>query len=767
MFCMTRVLGVLLAVCAVSAADLPLGTVVQVADSRVELSFDTAASILPDDMVAIYGPGSVTKHPLTGEVTVEQRKLVAKVHVLAVSGGRLSGRVTWQEEGATIASGYDAVPLPGEASPDAPPVLTGTIEALSVEPQGTVTLRLPVADPEGGELSVVWSTSGAGGQLEARTTVEPEVRWSAPGFSGEVTVSASVRDPRGQSLDVSIPITVGELAADWRKRELVTFANRGGRDATQWQHLHRAWDGWWIAIARDGQVHRIAPGWGHFHKHALQEDARVDVVATVPRREGVWLLDRRSRSVLLLGRDGVIRTQIGNLEEGTDLAVDDQGAIYVADQRQGGVVVYEAKGPFRLRIGRPGEGDDAFARLTRIDIGPANELYALDSEGFRIHRYDRFHRRQEAWEIQGDREIRPIDLVHHSLGLLVLMSSGQVLVYNEVGLATTAMQSPLESGWFEQLREPASIEVDGSGDIFVTYPDEGLVVRYNAQGIISGVRGTSLWQQDHFVVDAAGNTYGLDRRSGRITRYDSEGWMLGRFAGTERFGGPFSEPGSMAISHDGDHLFVIDSDRVNIMRFDLSNPQDQPFVFGQRGSNPGQFEEPIALAIDGDKRCYVLDADLHRVAVFDADGSFLFNFGYYERGKQSDELIDPKLLAVAEDGFTAYVYDARRYEIMKFDLDQSARTGTHISNAGGRGKELGQFAGPVGMACDRVGLLYVLDGRRYDLQAIDFSGTNAVTLHAAALPDMGLRRPEALSLGPDGVPWVKGDERLLGLRWKR
>ncbi|MDA3960467.1 MAG: hypothetical protein PF961_06735 [Planctomycetota bacterium] len=766
---LTVLIGVALA-CA-AAEDLPLGTLVQSVDGAVVVGFDAPSTLLPDDMVAIYGPGSVTKHPLTGEVTIEQRKLVAKAQILEVSGTTLRGRVTWAGEGVVLEPGFDVVPMPGEASPDAPPVLSGAVEAVTVEAQSTVTLRVPVQDPEGGRLAVVWSTEGAlgaQGRLWARTTVRPEVRWTAPAVAGTVTVRATVTDRRGQRLDVDLPVTVAEIGDGWRRRTLVGFADQGGREVPAWHNLNRGAIGAWWGVSSEETVHRIAAGWNEVNQLAVQDGVRLSgALAVVPRNAELFVLDGSQRSVMVLAHDGVLRRQIGAFQTPTDLVLDSTGAVYVADQRGGGVQVYEPEGNFRLRLGRPGEAEDSFTNLTRIAIGPADELYCLDAEAFRIQRFDRFHRRLGSWAIQGDRENPPVDLVVHARGLLVLLQDGTIQVFNPKGVANEALRPLFDEGWFDDLEAPVAIAVDGTGDILVSYPEEGLVARYQADGQFAGVRGGSLWAADRYAADGRGRVFGLDEDTGLISAFDAEGWMTARFGGTERYGGPFERPGAMTASADGKYLYVLDTRRITVMRFDLERTDERPFVFGQRGENPGQFEEPVALAVDGSGRCYVLDADLHRFAVFNPQGGFLFNVGRYERGRASDELNEPIHIAVTDDGSAAFVYDADRYEVMKFSLDQAGKRGEHVSNAGGRGRELGQFYGPVGMACDRTGLLYVLDSRRYDLQAIDFSGTNAVTVHAAALPDLGMRRPADLALAPDGLVWVAGEGRVLGLRWER
>ena len=749
-------------------ADLPLGSVAAVDGDSLSLRFDADPRILPDSMVGIYGPGKLEKHPLTGQVIKEFPQLVAKAQVLRVAGAELSARVTWRKPETVIETGHDVVPMPSEATPNGPPVLKAAVPSITVPLQGTTTLQVPVMDPEGGRLSCVWALGGTPGQigrLDARTTVRPEVVYTAPATAGTVTAQVLVRDDLGQQVELSVPITVAELGEGWRQRTVQPYARLGGSNGRGWLDLVRGPAGYWWGVSARSEVVQISTGWGRQSDLSVQEGVRLSPIAIEPRASEIYVLDRSMRAVAVMAYDGVLRRQVGQLSDPTDLAVDDDGAMYVADQRMGGVVVYEPSGQFRVRLGREGEGADAFARLTRICLGPDGTLYCIDAEQFTIQRFDRYHRRLSTWDIQGDRDVSPVDIVWHPSGVLLLKASGEILVYNEAGVANQAYPALSEDRWFDRVREAKAIAVDGSGDIFVTYPDDTLVARYARNGQLSGVRGGELFAQTRFVVDGRGMTYGLDARTGLITAYDPEGWQLYRFAGTEREGGPFEGPGAMAVTNDGSALYVIDTERVSVLRFNLERPNDRPLVFGQRGKNAGQFLEPVSIAVDATGRAYVLDVDMHRVSVFDPQGGYLFDIGQYRKGKDSDEIQTGEFVAVHPDGSVVYVYDKRRYEMMKFAVDQGARSATHVSNAGGRGRELGQHNRPVGMGVDRLGLLYVLDNSREDLQVIDFRGTNAVTVLAQGTEEIGIARPEGLSLTPDGVSWIMDSGALVGLRW--
>ncbi|HEX3135872.1 MAG TPA: hypothetical protein VHX44_20080, partial [Planctomycetota bacterium] len=109
---------------ALDAAEQPLG-VVESADKGIAvLHFDAAVKLLPGSMVAIYGPGAVKKHPLTKEILSEERVLVAKAQVIdAIDPAKVKVRLTWIG-GIVPAAGFDVVPLPKEAAPNAAPALT-------------------------------------------------------------------------------------------------------------------------------------------------------------------------------------------------------------------------------------------------------------------------------------------------------------------------------------------------------------------------------------------------------------------------------------------------------------------------------------------------------------------------------------------------------------------------------------------------------------------------------------------------------------------
>ena len=466
--------------------------------------------------------------------------------------------------------------------------------------------------------------------------------------------------------------------------------------------------------------------------------------------------------------EGIERGRCRNLDKATDVTQAFDGTIYVADSGLGGVIVFEQDGQYRLQLGRlaGSDGGDGFGSVDRVAVDPTGQLFVLDRSKQTVWLYSPEHKKLGSYSLRGMEAAA--DIAWHPNGLLVLMSTGKILVMNHEGVAFQTMQPINDNYLLRGTFEPDSISVDAAGTILVTWPRDGIIVRYAPDGAVTGVRGPKLWSgQDLVATDANGFTCAMNSKTAWITRFDPEGWMLNRFGGSEsRDGGYFQRPSTMAISPDGQHLAVLDTRRVSVIRYDVQNVNNRPLIFGQEGKNDGQFDEPMAIAMDAAGRTYVTDVGAHRINVFDATGNFQFAFGFHQRGKNQEEINEPNLIAVSPDGSTAYIYDADRYFIQKFSVDHEAGSATFEGASGKRGsKNPGELRLPNGLAIDHVGLLYISDSSRKDLQVWDFRGNNGIPIFTLDVDDIGLKALDFLSLTPDGIAWITGASGVTGVRW--
>ncbi len=753
----------LITIAALSAADQPLGQVESSDTNGVVIAFDAGARVNPGTVVAIYGPGKVEKHPLTKEVMIEQRRLIAKAQVTVVQGSKVIARVATALGSAAIEKGMDVVPLPNDAAPNSPPVV-GTLAPLSTPAQTAVRIALPVTDPDGDALSITWSLSGSSGplgRLAARTTSIPEVVWYAPGTPGASgTITAVVRDRTGQETTVALPVQVTKADDDLRKRKPATFQRYG--EERKPTRLDRDASGrWWALDAGHANAPvRFAPGWLTEDGFKILEPPRQPVAFALFKSD-TYVVDAASNSAGVFASDGARRRAIGGLERPTDVVVDGNGIVYVADQGIGGVAVYETDGRFRARLGRAGKGPDGFVGLTRLAIAPNGGLVCLDAEQRMVARYDRFQQRLESWEFQGDAKDRPVDIaVTPRGGVLVLLSTGRILVFDDKGVAGKSLPDLGASGLVKEDGAADSLFVDASGECYVAYSSAGLILRYGIDGKPNGVRGGHLLAGSIACAASDGRMFALNEDRDAVLVFDPEGWMVARVGNLGK------SPVAIAVGNQAGvprWLYVLDQGRCNVLRFNVANLSEKPAPFASEGKNPGQLSEPTCVAADDAGRCYVLDPDLGRVSVFDSDGKCRITFG--SLGKGTGQFKDPRLLAVSPAGDACYVYDYDVFQVKKFTLDYEASRGNPAGSGGGKGDGPVQLRKLMGMGCDRFGLLYLADGSRGDVQVIDFRDNNPVMLQTWKFDALDRKEASAMTVSPDGQVWLADETGISGTSW--
>ena len=144
--------------------------------------------------------------------------------------------------------------------------------------------------------------------------------------------------------------------------------------------------------------------------------ARPVAVLTVGKE--LQVLDGKRAAVLVYGADGNVLREYASGQAPTDMVLASDGTAFIADQEAGGVLIYEANGVFRLRLGRPGKGNDSFTGLTQLALSRNGELLCLDAAQAQVQRFDRFHRRLPTWQLQHDAKNPAVDIAAHAKGTL-------------------------------------------------------------------------------------------------------------------------------------------------------------------------------------------------------------------------------------------------------------------------------------------------------------------------------------------------------------
>jgi sugar lactone lactonase YvrE len=135
-------------------------------------------------------------------------------------------------------------------------------------------------------------------------------------------------------------------------------------------------------------------------------------------------------------------------------------------------------------------------------------------------------------------------------------------------------------------------------------------------------------------------------------------------------------------------------------------------TWGERGSGPGQFNDPTGIAVANDE-VFVADARNGRIQVFGLDGHFKRQFG--RPGEAPGELGRPMNLTVWNNEL--YVPEYFNDRIQVFGLD-----GTPKRVIGKPGNGPGEFSAPGGVAATANGDLLVADFYNHRVQLLKPNG---------------------------------------------
>jgi YYY domain-containing protein len=251
------------------------------------------------------------------------------------------------------------------------------------------------------------------------------------------------------------------------------------------------------------------------------------------------------------------------------------------------------------------------------------------------------------------------------------------------------------------LKQPRGLAVDGQGNTYVAdFGNDRIQVYDSTMTFVRefGQRGKlpgELNQPSGVAIGSDGNVYVADTWNQRIQVFRPDGEYL------REWGGSFYGPRGIGAGPNGE-IYLADTGNHKVKKFDLEGKE--LLVIGQKGSGPGELNEPVGIAVGADGRLYVADNGNARVQVFSPEGG-------YEREIAVDglklEVYSEPNVAVEPDG-TIWVTVPTELAIRAYDRDGNV-VEEHV------GKQPGAtFQRPMGVAIDPTNgdvLLTDLEGK--------------------------------------------------------
>jgi len=270
-------------------------------------------------------------------------------------------------------------------------------------------------------------------------------------------------------------------------------------------------------------------------------------------------------------------------------------------------------------------------------------------------------------------------------------------VMSDTGSGITQTLFGADSG--EGLRKPFGVTTDEDGRVYVS--DIGRVLIFD-----KAAKRLSIIGQNHPVINLvrpAGIFY--DRKNSllyvadpgldRVLVYGKDGRLvleLGR-------NGELKDPGAVVVDSARNKVYVTNTKLHDVSVFDTKGG----FIknIGERGKEPGYFNFPTQLAIDGSGNIYVVDAGNFRIQVIDPDGKYKMSLGAGV-GMSQGYFARPRAVAVSAEGY-AFVVDSTFEGVTTFD-----KLGRLLLVWGKGGIERGLLRVPSGIHIDEKGQIYIV-----------------------------------------------------------
>ena len=471
---------------------------------------------------------------------------------------------------------------------------------------------------------------------------------------------------------------------------------------------------------------------------------------------------------------GYVRDLRAGLQEPVDIDLAVNGDVYVLDKDASKVFVFDSSGTPKRDFGKSGSGPGQFDEPQGIATSPHGQVLVADTENDRIQAFDTSGKFLFQFGSSGKHAGQfdsPRGLAIDQFGIIFVADHDhhRIQAFSEHGIF---LREFLLEG------APQDVAIDPQRNLYIFIPDKSMVVKIHANrrkiekfsdknkslDFLESAKGIT--------VDMRGNLYITEQSDESVKKLDSQGNLIVAFGSDGEGRGQFDEPSGLAVDSQG-NVFIADSDNHRIQIFHVTGSketllpvqtQSPPIiefdsflkgkkgiadlvsfpdkglyvllkeqghildlgtsnhVYGRKGSGPGEFDDPQAIAVTPEGTLIIADTGNDRVQLLDSHGSFQYQFG--KAGEKTGQFDEPSGIGVSQNSMM-YVSDTENHRVQIFNKDGIFLTvfGKESDKVTPQTPEHGKFDGPTSLAINASNQVFVLDAGNHRIQVFTEEGT--------------------------------------------
>jgi tripartite motif-containing protein 71 len=278
-----------------------------------------------------------------------------------------------------------------------------------------------------------------------------------------------------------------------------------------------------------------------------------------------------------------------------------------------------------------------------------------------------------------------------------------------------------------------------------------VIITVKTSGVSFGIPG--------ILLDGKGNLFVAEFDDDLIYEYTTSGTLVRKWGGTGTGPGQLKGPDKLAFDEQG-NLYVTEvgipgAGPSRIQKFSATG---KPLAqWGMFGSAPGQFNNPIGIAVDPQGNIYVAEEGNTRIQKLSSVGQPLAQWGGLGSGPGQFNV--PYDLALDASG-NIYVSEPTPFSAGNDRIQKLSPSGVPLVTWGGPGSGAGQFNNPTGLAIDSQGHVFVVDS--YNNRIQEFSATGQYMAQWKA-PLGGFKFTSKVALDDHGNMYVSVGSQVLKL----